>query len=90
MGALRRFQVWAYGLVGGCIGGGCEALLAALTLAAAKSVGMNVPQLNWHAFGIIFLTGVLTHGCMYLVKSPLPKLSSGDTERLEKKHKHVR
>jgi hypothetical protein len=83
MGAYRSIQVWAYGLVGGCIGGGASAVFSWMSLAAAKAAGLDVPQLNFNAVKVMFLTGVITHGCAFLMKAPLPKLS-GDTEIFQK------
>jgi hypothetical protein len=70
----RQVQKWAYGLVGGCIGGGAGSLSAWLGLTVAKAVGIDVPVLNWKAMGVIFLTGAVTHAVAYLAKSPLPPL----------------
>jgi len=91
MGALRRFQVWGHGLVGGCIASGASTLGVATGWTVAKTAGMDIPTLNFTAIKLLFLWGVFTHACAYLKKSPLPKLSSGDTERFEKnqKRKHV-
>ena len=85
MGAYRSIQVWAYGLVGGCIGGGAGAVFSWMSLAAAKAAGLDVPQLNFNAVKVMFLTGVITHGCAFLMKSPLPKMAEGDTTTFFKK-----
>jgi hypothetical protein len=90
MGALRRIQVWAYGLVGGCIASGASTVGITTGWNVAKSVGVDLPSLNLNAIKVMFLCGVLSHACVYLAKRPLPKLSNGDTERFEKKNKHVR
>lgn len=75
----KRLQQWSYGLVGGCIGGGAGSLSAWMGMTAAKSVGIDVPTLNFKAMGVIFLSGVLTHAVAFLAKSPLPPLPTGDT-----------
>lgn len=80
----ERIQRWAYGLVGGCIGGGASSVSAWLALTAAKAVGLDVPSMNFKAMGIIFLSGVMTHAVAYLSKSPLPSFN-GDTQMFEKK-----
>lgn len=66
--------------MGGCLGGGAGSLSAWMGMTAAKSVGIDVPVLNFKAMGVIFLSGVLTHAVAFLAKSPLPPLSNGDTQ----------
>ena len=41
-------------------------------MAGAKSAGIDVPAINWKAFGVIFISGLVSHTAMYLAKSPLP------------------
>jgi len=77
----KRWEQWAYGLVGGCIGGGAQSVTTWMGMTAARAIGVNVPQLNFKALGVIFLTGVVTHGFAFLAKSPLLPPSSGDTEK---------
>lgn len=69
-----KVQKWAYGFLGGMIGGGASSLGAWLGLTAAKAVGIDVPTLNFKAMGVIFLSGLLSNGVAYLAKSPLPEL----------------
>lgn len=78
----KKLQKWAYGLIGGCIGGGASSLVSWLGMTAAKAAGIDVPSLNFKAMGVIFLTGVITHGVAYLAKSPLPPME--DTSFLVK------
>lgn len=61
-------------MIGGCIGGGATSLFNWLGMSAAKSVGVDVPALNWDAVRVMFLIGVITHGAAFLMKSPLPEL----------------
>jgi len=75
----RAFAVWAYGLVGGCIGGGVASLLSWGGLAGAHASGMDVPVLNFKGMGIIFLSGVISHGAAWVMKSPLPPLQFDDS-----------
>jgi hypothetical protein len=75
----RAFAAWAYGLVGGCIGGGVASLLSWGGLAGAHASGMDVPVLNFKGMGIIFLSGVISHGAAWVMKSPLPPLEFDDT-----------
>ena len=70
----RRIQTWAYGLVGGCIGGGAASVFGWMGMTVAKAAGADVPTLNFEAMKILFLSGVITHGAAFLMKSPLPKM----------------
>lgn len=72
----KKISEWAYTLVGGCIGGGAGAVAASLGLSGAKALGVtDIPTLNFHTIGVIFLSGVVTHAVMFLMKSPLPPIS---------------
>jgi len=73
---VRTALLWLYGLVSGFIGGGATALVSWLGMAGAKSVGVNVPDLNLQAVGIIFLSGGIMAAAAYLKQSPLPKIES--------------
>jgi hypothetical protein len=79
----QRLIKWAYGLVGGCIGGGAASVMSWLGLTTAKAIGIDVPQMNFKAMGVIFLSGVVTHAVAYLSKSPLPPLN-GDTTMISR------
>lgn len=80
---MLKWQNWLYGLFGGFIGGGASAITTATGLFAAKSVGIDVPVLNFKAAGIVFLSSGITAAAAYLVRSPLPKMS-GDTQFITK------
>ena len=81
----RRISEWAYTFVGGCIGGGAGAVCAALGLTTAKAVGVtDLPTVNFHVFGVIFLSGVVSHAMMFLAKSPLPPMGTGNTDFITK------
>lgn len=41
-------------------------------MAGAKSLGLDVPVLNWKALGIVFLASGLVAAFAYLKQSPLP------------------
>jgi hypothetical protein len=71
---------WAYGLLGGAIGGAATAGSAWLGMTAAKAVGMDVPALNWKALGVILLSGALTNTFLYLKQSPLPAKEPEDIQ----------
>lgn len=75
----RAFGVWAYGLVGGCIGGGVSSLGAKFGLDGLHAMGVDVPQLTIKQMGYVFLAGVITHGVTYVMKSPLPPLQFDDS-----------
>ncbi|MBU6231587.1 hypothetical protein KGP36_02870 [Patescibacteria group bacterium] len=81
----RRISEWAYTFVGGMIGGGAGAVLISLGLVGANSMGVtDIPKINLHTVGVIFLSGVVSHAMMFLAKSPLPPMSTGDTQQLTK------
>lgn len=75
-----KWETWAYGLVGGCIGGGAGSVTAWLGMTGAKALGLDVPTLNLKAMGVIFLSGVLSHAATFLMKSPLPAPVTGNTD----------
>lgn len=73
---MNKFEKWAYGLVGGCIGGGATTATAWMAMAGSKAAGLDVPSLNFKALGVIFLSGVVINGLAYLKQSPLPPIST--------------
>jgi len=83
----RRIQTWAYGLAGGCIGGGAASVFAWMGMTAAKAVGADVPTLNFEAVKVLFLIGVVTHGAAFLIKSPLPPLEDDDRDANNERQK---
>lgn len=80
---MNKVQKWLYGLLGGCIGGGAGAAVTWLGMAGAKSAGLDVPSLNLKAIGVIFLSGVISNGLLYLKQSPVPPMN-GDTSFINK------
>jgi hypothetical protein len=66
------FRGWIYSLGASVIGGTATSASAWLGIAAAKSAGVDVPDLNLKALGIILLSGALTNLFAFLAKSPLP------------------
>ncbi len=76
---MNKIQTWAYGLLGGIIGGGATTASAWLGMSAAHAAGMNVPELNLKALGVIFVSGMLSSGLSYLKQSPLPPISETTT-----------
>lgn len=78
-----KIKRWFHGLFGGVIGGAATAGTTWLAMAGAKSAGMDVPDLNWKALGVILLSGAATSAFAYLKQSPLPPLDE-DTKFLSK------
>lgn len=74
---------WFHGLFGGVIGGAATAGTSWLAMAGAKSAGMDVPELNWKALGVILVSGAVTSALAYLKQSPLPPVN-GDTTHIRK------
>ena len=67
-------EFWLYGLVSGFIGGGATAAVSAGSIGIAHASGVDVPNLNFKAVGIIFLSAGVSNALMYLSKSPLPPM----------------
>ena len=65
-------QKWLHGLAGGVIGGIAASGLNWLTTNAAHAAGVDVPLMNWKAFGICLVTAGLVNAFSYLKQSPLP------------------
>lgn len=76
----RSLALWGYGLIGGMLGGGVGALAAWGGLAGASAAGANVPTLNVKGIGVVFITGIISHGVLYVMKSPLPPLEFDDSK----------
>lgn len=87
--SLKRFQrallTWMWGFVGGVAGGGASALAAKFGLDGLHSLGITeVPTFSFKQMGYIFLSGVISHGVMYVMKTPLPALDFDDTTTFTK------
>jgi hypothetical protein len=80
----RAFATWAYGLIGGMLGGGASSLASKFGLDGLHAVGVDVPQLNFKQMGYIFLFGIVSHAVLYVMKSPLPPLEFDDTQQFTK------
>jgi hypothetical protein len=76
----RALAAWAWGMVGGCLGGGLASLGSWLTANGLNAIGVNVPKMDFNTAKVVFLVGVLTHGVAYYMKSPLPPLQFDDTQ----------
>ena len=70
-----NWKCWLYGLTAAAIGGGATSLSSCLGMAAAKSAGVNVPDLNLYADLIIFVSGAIVAVSNYLKQSPLPPVT---------------
>lgn len=70
--------LWLKSLVAAFICGGATALTAWGGMATAKAAGADVPELNWKAIGIIFLSSGIFNAAAYLKKSPLPGITNDD------------
>lgn len=67
-----KARQWLRGLLGGVIGGGANAALAALGLAGARAVGVDVKALDFEQVGVVFLSGSVIGLLLYLKQSPIP------------------
>jgi hypothetical protein len=72
-------ESWAYGLLNACIIGGSTSVSAWLGMTAAKSIGVDVPTLNFKAVAVIFISGAAVKFFAYLSQG-LPQLQKNDAE----------
>lgn len=70
---MLDWKHWLYGLFGGFIGGGATAGVSWFGMLGAKAVGMDVPDLNFQALGVIFLSGGISSALLFLKQSPFPQ-----------------
>lgn len=72
---MKPWKKWVYGLLAGCIGAGAQGVIGSLGIVVSNAAGANIPQLNLKQIGVIFASGALVAGFMYLQRSPLPPLN---------------
>lgn len=84
MTKLKNPLVWFWSLLAAVIGGASTAGTSWLGMAAAKAAGMDVPNLNFNALGVICLSGGVTAAMGYLKQSPLPPLVEEETAFITK------
>lgn len=85
---MTRFKnpwLWLHSLVAAFIGGGASAITTQMGLLMAQAVGMPVRPLNWSELGIVALSAGIYNAAMYLKRSPLPPLETGDTAQFTRK-----
>lgn len=70
---VLNWRVWAYTLAVTVIGGAAQAGASWLGMTGAKAAGVDVPELNLKALGVILLSAALFNVFIFLAKSPLPK-----------------
>lgn len=73
---MNIIEKWAYGLLGGTIGGAATAATAWLGMTGAHAAGVDVPVMNWKALGVILVSGAVTNCLSYLKQSPLPPIET--------------
>ena len=67
---------WLYGFIAAFIGGGASAGSSWMGISIANNIGLDVPELNFNALGIIFLSSGIASGLAYLKQSPLPQIEN--------------
>ena len=78
--SLSPFERWAYGLINSVIVGGAGAVVSAFGLLAAHGAGdTQVPIINLHIIGIIFLSGAGSKFFIYLSQG-LPGMEQGNSQ----------
>ena len=77
---LSPLARWAYGLLNAALVGGAGAAVSALGLATAHGVGdTQVPVINFHIIGIIFVSGAASKFLIYLSQG-LPGMEQGNQQ----------
>lgn len=79
MARFKNLGVWFWGMIAALVGGGATSLTTWGGMAAAKQAGMDVPELNLQAIGVIFLSGAIWNTAAYLAKSPIPQIVEEET-----------
>lgn len=79
----RTWDKWAKAGLAAFISSGCNAGLASLGIVGAEMVGIKVPQLEWHQFLAISVSGGVIGLWMYLGKNPVPP-DAGNTTIITK------
>lgn len=74
---LKSFEFWLYGLISAIIGGSTTAIAAKIVL--PNSI------IDFNDMWKLALTSGFVNAVFYLKQSPLPKLSTGETEILTQK-----
>ncbi|HTA30718.1 MAG TPA: hypothetical protein VK731_09530 [Candidatus Cybelea sp.] len=78
---MKPVKQWLYSLGSAVIGGAATSGSAWLGMAGAKAAGVDVPNLNFKALGIILISGGLSSLFFYLKQSPLPKEGEDQTNQ---------
>lgn len=73
---------WIYALLNATIGGGASSVAGWLGTVGAKSLGVDVPSMNFNTLWIYWLSGSVMAFFFYLKQSPLPKLIKETTTTL--------
>ena len=84
MVSQRTFK-WIKALIAAMVGGVANAALSVLTIKGANWTGAMdplMPQLTTEQLGSVCVAGGLVGACLYLVRSPLPPDSTGETKFL--------
>lgn len=80
-----KTKKWLHGLGSAVITGLSTSGLSALGVQGAQAVGVNVASLNLSQMGVIALVGGAIGAMAYLKQSPLPEMTTGDTEQFTKR-----
>lgn len=80
---LKSPRAWFHGLVAAFVSGGATVFTTDQGLSLARRVGMNVQDLDWKTFGVLFLTSGFSGAMLYLKKSPLPQIEKDRDEKDE-------
>ena len=78
-----KSRKWFRGLFGGIIGSAASSASAAMGLAGASAIGVDVKPLDLKQLGAVFLTGAICGAVLFLKQSPIPP-SEDDTTIIPK------
>lgn len=79
MNRLNDWKTWIHGLGAAAIGGGASAGSAWGGMVVGQKMGIDLPDLNFKALGVICLSSGLFAALAYLKQSPLPDLETPTT-----------
>jgi len=83
----RRFTVWISGIWAAVVHGSAGAVGSFLALAAARGIGVDVPQFTLRQLGYVAGGAGLSALCAFLRDSPLPKAEDDTNAWLEELRK---
>lgn len=79
-----KTQIWLRSLIAAVVTGASSSGLAGVGIAGANALGVNVSKLDLKQLGAMCVAGGLVGMLSYLKQSPVPPVSTGETEIVPK------